>query len=216
MPPLLTAMLTGDQMAAPFSEADKEVIRKTLLEVGLEHFARHGIGRARVEDICREAGISKGSFYAFFPSKEDLFIAIGDDRREDHMKALFDMLEKTRGNGGERVGRLFDRLVEMIETNMLMQIMSDPGDMARLKRGLTQERLAADAQAGERFYSDVAARWNEARFGVHLEGRIFADMMTLIAALAMQKKIFPAEAYESARALLRELFVMRFADGGTP
>lgn len=202
-------------MAAPFSDAERQEIRKALLDVGLQHFARHGIGRARVDDICRDAGISKGSFYAFFPSKEDLFIAIGDDRREMHMKALFDMLDDVSGDAGARVGRLFDRLVEMIETNTLMQVMSDSGDMARLKRKLTPERLAADAKVGEQFYGELAKRWNETRFGLHLEGKLFADMMTLIAALVMQKKTFPAEAYESAKALLRELFVMRLAGEAT-
>lgn len=200
-------------MAAPFSDEDKAAIRKTLLDVALEHFARHGIGRARIEDICRDAGISKGSFYAFFLSKEDLFIAIGDDRREEHMKVLFDMLEDASGDARERVGRLFDRLMEMIEGNALMQVMSDSGDMARLKRKLTPERLAADAKAGEDFYGEVARRWNVRGFGAPLEGQIFADMMTLIAALTMQKKVFPAAAYASARMLLRDLFVMRLARG---
>ncbi|WP_404400428.1 TetR/AcrR family transcriptional regulator [Pelagibacterium halotolerans] len=200
-------------MAAPFSEADKSAIRKALLDAGLEHFARHGIGRARVEDICRDAGISKGSFYAFFPSKEDLFIAIGDDRREMHMNALLDMLKDPSGDARARVGRLFDGLVEMIETNTLMQVMSDSGDMARLKRKLTPERLAADEEVGARFYAEIADRWNETGFGVHLEGPVFADMMTLIAALTLQKKTFPAEAYRSAKALLRDMFVMRLAGG---
>jgi AcrR family transcriptional regulator len=203
-------------LTAPFTDSEKTAIRKTLLDVGLKHFARHGIGRARVEDICRDAGISKGSFYAFFPSKEDLFIAIGEDRREEHMKALTDMLEEMSGDAPARVGRLFDRLIEMIETNMLMQVMSDSGDMARLQRKLTPERLAADAKVGEQFYGEVAKRWNERGFGQPIERQLFADMMTLIAALTMQKKTFPAEAYESAKALLRELFVIRFAGNPSP
>lgn len=200
-------------MAAPFTDSEKAAIRESLMDVGLKHFARHGIGRARIEDICRDAGISKGSFYAFFPSKEDLFIAIGDDRREGHMNALFEMLEDASGKPQVRVGHLFDRLVDMIESNTLMQIMSDQGDMARIKRKLTPERLKADAQVGATFYGEVARRWNATSFGVPLEPGVFADAMTLIAALAMQQKMFPAEAYESAKALLREMFVLRLADG---
>lgn len=200
-------------MAAPFTDSEKAAIRKTLLDVGLKHFARHGIGRARIEDICRDAGISKGSFYAFFPSKEDLFIAIGDDRREEHMKALFEMLEDASGEPRARVERLFDQLIDMIEGNALMQIMADSGDMARIKRKLTPERLKADAKVGETFYGEVARRWNAKSFGAPLEPGVFADTMTLIAALTMQQKIYPAEAYESAKALLREMFVLRLSKG---
>jgi AcrR family transcriptional regulator len=35
-----------------------------------------------VESLSRAAGISKGAFYAFFPSKEELFLALLDEHEE--------------------------------------------------------------------------------------------------------------------------------------
>jgi AcrR family transcriptional regulator len=42
-----------------------------LLEAAREEFARGGVARARVEDIARRAGISKGAFYLHFRTKDE-------------------------------------------------------------------------------------------------------------------------------------------------
>ena len=47
--------------------------RDALLDAAREEFSRRGLARARVEDIARRAGLSKGAFYLHFPSKEDAF-----------------------------------------------------------------------------------------------------------------------------------------------
>lgn len=49
-----------------------------LLLAAREEFARAGMSEARVEDIARRAGLSKGSFYLHFKSKEEVFRALLD------------------------------------------------------------------------------------------------------------------------------------------
>ncbi len=46
---------------------------EAILEAARLEFARSGLDRARVEDIARRAGVSKGAFYLHFDSKEDAF-----------------------------------------------------------------------------------------------------------------------------------------------
>jgi len=46
---------------------------EALLDAAREEFARRGPDRARVEDIARRAGVSKGAFYLHFRTKEDAF-----------------------------------------------------------------------------------------------------------------------------------------------
>lgn len=47
--------------------------RDALLDAARDEFARNGLERARVEDISRRAGISKGAFYLHFATKEAAF-----------------------------------------------------------------------------------------------------------------------------------------------
>lgn len=49
-----------------------------LLRAAREEFTRAGVSEARVEDIARRAGLSKGSFYLHFKSKEEAFQALLD------------------------------------------------------------------------------------------------------------------------------------------
>ncbi len=46
-----------------------------LLVAGLSAFTRHGLSEVTVDDLCRLAGLSKGSFYLHYRSKEELFFA---------------------------------------------------------------------------------------------------------------------------------------------
>jgi AcrR family transcriptional regulator len=44
-----------------------------ILEAALEVFGEHGLSDARLEDIAKRAGVSKGTIYLYFPNKEELF-----------------------------------------------------------------------------------------------------------------------------------------------
>lgn len=47
-----------------------------LLEAALAVFSEYGFARARLEDVGRRAGVSKGTVYLYFDSKEALFRAL--------------------------------------------------------------------------------------------------------------------------------------------
>jgi 2-polyprenyl-6-methoxyphenol hydroxylase-like FAD-dependent oxidoreductase len=63
-------------MPKGFSERKKTLIRAQLLAKGRELFATQGIKKANVEDLTKAANISKGAFYLFFNSKEELFFEL--------------------------------------------------------------------------------------------------------------------------------------------
>jgi AcrR family transcriptional regulator len=49
-----------------------------ILESSVKLFSTRGFNAASVDDICAEAGISKGAFYHHFESKQALFLALLD------------------------------------------------------------------------------------------------------------------------------------------
>ena len=75
-------------MAKHFSEKERAQIIEQLCEIGHKEFTLRGLRAARIEDICRAAGISKGSFYNFFQAKEQLFLAIIEKREAVHREKL--------------------------------------------------------------------------------------------------------------------------------
>ena len=52
--------------------------RERLLEAATEVFAEKGYYAAAVDDIVQVSRTSKGSFYNFFPSKQEIFLALVD------------------------------------------------------------------------------------------------------------------------------------------
>lgn len=55
-----------------------EETRSRILESAIKLFSNRGYNKASVDDICAEAGISKGAFYHHFESKQALFLALLD------------------------------------------------------------------------------------------------------------------------------------------
>ncbi|MEN9643830.1 MAG: hypothetical protein RL238_499 [Actinomycetota bacterium] len=47
--------------------------KQQLLEAAEELFTERGYGATRISDICAAAGVAKGLFYWYFPTKESLF-----------------------------------------------------------------------------------------------------------------------------------------------
>lgn len=57
-----------------FTKQEKEIIREKLIDAAEAFLSTTGIRKTTVEDLAKEAGISKGAFYLFYESKELLFM----------------------------------------------------------------------------------------------------------------------------------------------
>jgi AcrR family transcriptional regulator len=66
-----------------------ERTRQRLLDAARVAFARTSWARARVEDVCREAGVGHGTFYAYFPNRTAVLEALV--RR--HATVLYGLVE---------------------------------------------------------------------------------------------------------------------------
>ncbi len=59
-----------------------EQLTSDILRIATEVFLEHGFKRAKISDIIERAGGSKGTIYARYPTKDDLFIAVVDQKNE--------------------------------------------------------------------------------------------------------------------------------------
>ncbi len=54
----------------------KEARPQELLQAALQLFVEKGFAATRIDEVARLAGVSKGTLYLYYPSKEDLFKAV--------------------------------------------------------------------------------------------------------------------------------------------
>lgn len=57
--------------------------RDRIIDVAKQRFHARGYADVGIKEICDNANIQKGSFYHFFPSKEDLALSVIDEFAED-------------------------------------------------------------------------------------------------------------------------------------
>jgi AcrR family transcriptional regulator len=77
--------------------------RRQILEGAQNVFLRMGFDAASMNDITREAGVSKGTIYVYFNSKEDLFVALCDHYRQTTFGTLLETLDKGFSNREELI-----------------------------------------------------------------------------------------------------------------
>ena len=89
-------------MARSFSEQEKEKIRERLLTACRQNWTQHGYKKTGIDELCRQAGISKGAFYLFFESKEALFCEVLCRVQEQIYRAASQILAKQIGRASCR------------------------------------------------------------------------------------------------------------------
>lgn len=57
----------------PATRPGRDVVRQRLLDAAAEEFAERGFNAARLTEVARRAGFTKGAVYSNFESKQDLF-----------------------------------------------------------------------------------------------------------------------------------------------
>jgi TetR/AcrR family transcriptional regulator len=67
---------TTDPITPHKRERRKQDRPGELLEAALDLFVEKGFAATRVEEVAMRAGVSKGTLFLYFPSKEDLFKAV--------------------------------------------------------------------------------------------------------------------------------------------
>jgi AcrR family transcriptional regulator len=76
--------------------------RQTLLDAAKEVFARDGFANARITDIADTANTAHGSFYTYFDSKEEIFVALLREL-EDELRSPGPRDVQQDGDGSNRV-----------------------------------------------------------------------------------------------------------------
>ena len=69
-------MVTGEA-TTKISRAERKARRpQEILEAAFEEFTEHGYAATRVEDVAARLGVTKGTVYLYFPTKDALFEAM--------------------------------------------------------------------------------------------------------------------------------------------
>ena len=105
-----------------FDKMGRDKVRIQLLETGFELIKQHGMKKTSVSEIAKKTGIATGTFYNFFPSKEEFIYQLVVYKRQS-VKAAFEELTANGKAGREQFRRYLRRIY--LEDNDVFQYLSD-------------------------------------------------------------------------------------------
>lgn len=82
-----------------------------LIKVAAKLIWEQSYGSVGVEDICKEAGVTKGSFYFAFPSKADLAVAALDDHWQSK-RAILDSIFSSQVSAVNQFEKYCDLIID--------------------------------------------------------------------------------------------------------
>lgn len=133
-------------MPSPFSAEDRARITERLLDAGRALFAAQGLRKTSLDDLVAPAGIAKSSFYAFFDSKEALYLELMLRQAPELHEQLATVVDETE-DARAALGGFLRATVRILEENPLYhRLITHPEEMRAVARRMGPEEMARAEQ----------------------------------------------------------------------
>ncbi len=190
-------------MESSFNKLDLNKLEKPIVQkimgAARNLFFRYGTRKVSIEEICRDAGVSKMSFYRHFKNKDDIIFFVLRKHFTDRMNEYEGILKQDISFEDKLKKILYIKMenVKNISDEMLKEILTEKNSM--IGKWLTELNIKETEKIREFIYSAQAK--GEIRRDVKLELVLF--MIEKTWGLLSDNQLL--EIYESKAQMLREL-----------
>ena len=139
-------------MPRAFTPDERANVELALKRAALESLQTGTMRRTSVEHLCRQAGISKGAFYAFFENKEQLVVSLLRDAEAELRAEL-----SAASEGPDPLRTVLERLFTVVTEHPVVALLANPDDFAWLARGLGPGRMAEARADDDRWFRGLHA-----------------------------------------------------------
>jgi AcrR family transcriptional regulator len=190
-------------MIKAFTKINKKLIKRNLIKKGREYFIRYGVKKTSIDELARAAGISKGSFYKFFNSKEALFLAIHEES-EDKLRK--DMMKKLAGieKPIDKLRTFFKSAFDIMEEDPMLRIIFNQGEFENLNIFLSSNQYENHYHYDIAFLEELLKQWQAGGIVRKLDTRTASNMIANVCRLILQKEIMDKEMYKKVKNMLIE------------
>lgn len=185
-------------MPAIFSEQQKGTIRLRMLEIGFQLIKKFGLKRMTIESVAKASGLAKGTFYTFFPSKEEFVFEIMQQKRTVVKQKLEERHQK-HGPLDREQYRAY--LQDVRDSDLGIYSYLTEEDVAWLHARWPEE-YRLDPNVDER-----TTKWMLGHLGglrPDCDWRILANCWKAMAILDINRELLYPEVYEQTLGLYRE------------
>lgn len=178
-----------------FSKREREIIQKGLFEKGKELFGQFGIKKTSVEDLTKAVGISKGAFYSFYDSKEELFFAILEHYESEFREQLLKDAFQEGVDPKDSLKRFLKKAIVMMEENPILDKFRK-GEMEYLLRKLPEEKLKEHFGDEDDFFLQFVEEQKRRGVFKDYDSKAISGIFKMIFFVNMNKEGFGEESYD--------------------
>lgn len=124
-------------------ERRKEARPGELLDAALDLFVEKGFAATRVEEVAARAGVSKGTLFLYFPSKEELFKAVVRENISGRFEEWGARFSSFEGNSAEMLSHClhvwWERIGGTRASGITKLMMSEAGNFPEIATFYQQE-----------------------------------------------------------------------------
>lgn len=199
-------------MPRPFTEQEREEIRRRLIKAGEELFSRYGLKKTTIEDLTQATGIGKSTFYHFFDSKETLYVDVLLHKYPEFLNQLMRESFEATDDVREALIKFQKALAKLVETHPLARItIGEPEALLKLVPKEKWKELLDGAKEKARPLIEVIRQAQQEGEIIPIDPWKAAILLGAIKALPLQKNLFTPDVYEE----LVDLMARLIADGLT-
>ena len=128
----------------------KEARPLELLDAALELFVERGFAATRSEDVAARAGVSKGTLYLYFPSKEELLKAVIRQKVVNEIAEGFEIVRGFEGSSADLLALMlrmwWERIGETPASGIVKLMISEVRNFPEIARFYVDEVVAPSNQ----------------------------------------------------------------------
>jgi len=115
----------------------KAEVKEKIIQAAIESFAKTGFDRTKMEDIAKRLGLSKGTIYLYFDSKEDLFLAICEHNIQEGDKEDAGLFLK-KENVASDAEQIYDNIRSREQGNdrVMLEMVAESARNPKLKKAM--------------------------------------------------------------------------------
>ncbi len=133
-----------------------------LLDAALAQFVSKGLAATRMDDVARQAGVSKGTLYLYYPSKDELFKAVVRNSVVTVLTEGSDIVDRFEGPTSELLHILmhtwWSRIGNSKASGIFKLVVADVGNMPELAQFYLDEVVTPTHQLLSRAVERGVAR----------------------------------------------------------
>jgi AcrR family transcriptional regulator len=199
-------------MPKAFSDQEKATIRRQLYEKGQQLFALYGLKKTSVDDLVQAVGISKGAFYLFYGSKEELLFDILEQIEAKLQTSVLTFATSAETNARQTVRDLLTHFLVKSDAYPLLKNFRQE-DFILLVRKLPAEKVQHHVDRDEAFITNFQSKLAQEGITMQAPPAVVANLVKSLFFIGLHRDDLGEENYRATMTVLVNLVAGYVTEG---